>query len=186
MENIWFTADHHFGHTNVIRYDGRPYDNIDAMDADLIQRWNSVVAPTDVVYHVGDLFWYRDIAQARAVRSRLNGRIRLVRGNHDSTADRMPDAFEWIRGYYEAKIPDPDAPDGRQLVVLCHYAFRVWNQSHHGSYHLYGHSHGSLRADPHARSFDIGCMLHNYAPVSYEHVKAIMSAKQWRPVDHHR
>ena len=49
---IWFTADQHFGHTNIIEYCNRPYDTIDEMDADLIQYWNQVVGRYDVVYHL--------------------------------------------------------------------------------------------------------------------------------------
>jgi len=186
MENIWFTADHHFGHANIIRYDGRPYGTAEEMDADLISRWNETVAPGDIVYHLGDIFLYKRVEQARAVRAQLNGTVRLIRGNHEGTADGMKDAFDWIRDYYELKVPDEAAHGGKQLLVLCHYAFRVWNRSHHGSFHLYGHSHGSLPDDPHARSFDVGCMLHDYRPISYERVKEIMATKLWQPVDHLR
>ena len=182
----WFTADHHWGHANIIRYDGRPYEAVEEMDADLIARWNAAVAPGDTVYHLGDIFLYAKTASARAVREQLHGNIRLIRGNHDKNADAMKEEFDWIKDYHELKVPDPDAHGGTQLLVLCHYAFRVWNRSHHGAFHLYGHSHGSLPDDPHARSFDVGCMLHDYRPISYARVKEIMAQKQWQPVDHHR
>ncbi len=185
MQNIWFTSDHHFGHTNIIRYDGRPYTTVEEMDADLIVRWNETVAPSDIVYHLGDIFLYKQVDQARAVRAQLQGTIRLIRGNHEGTGEAMKEGFEWIRDYHELKLPDPDAEGGKQLLVLCHYAFRVWNKSHRGSFHLYGHSHGSLPDDPHARSIDVGCMLHDYRPISYARVKEIMATKQWKPVDHH-
>ncbi len=169
-----------------MRYDGRPYGSVEEIDEDLIARWNRVVQPGDIVYHLGDIFLYKKAADARAVRARLHGTIRLIHGNHDGVADSMKDGFDWIKDYYELKVPDPDAENGKRLLVLCHYAFRVWNRSHHGSFHLYGHSHGSLPDDPHARSFDAGCMLHDYTPISYARVKEIMAAKHWQPVDHHR
>ncbi len=50
----WFTADTHFGHTNVIRYCARPFDSVQAMDETLIENWNQVVRPKDTVYHLGD------------------------------------------------------------------------------------------------------------------------------------
>ena len=186
MDTLWVSSDHHFGHTAVIRYDGRPYGSVEEMDADLIARWNETVGPKDVVYHLGDIFMHKRIEDARAVRAQLHGTIRLIRGNHDSVADSMKDAFDWIKDYYELKVPDPDAPNGKQLVVLCHYAFRVWKHSHHGAFHLYGHSHGSLPDDPHARSFDAGCILHDYRPISYARVKEIMALKDWQPADHHQ
>ena len=105
----------------------------------------------------------------------------MIKGNHEKSALACRTRFEWIRDYYELSIPDSEAARGRQLIVLCHYAFRVWNVSHHGSYHLYGHSHGSLEDDPNALSFDIGVDCHDFYPLSYEEVKAIMSTKNWEP-----
>ena len=57
---------------------------------------------------------------------------------------------------YELKVNDPDGRHGKQGIVLCHYAMRVWNKSHHGNFMLYGHSHGSLADDPNSMSFDVG------------------------------
>jgi calcineurin-like phosphoesterase family protein len=184
MNGIWFTSDHHFGHSNIIRFSGRPFRNALEMNECLIERWNAMIDPSDVVYHLGDIFW-SSTREAREMRDRLNGRICLIRGNHDRTAESMNGAFEWIKDYHELKVEDRDAPGNVQRIVLCHYAMRVWNKSHHGSWHLYGHSHGSLPDDPNARSFDAGVDCHGFAPVSYTRVKEIMAAKQFVPVDHH-
>jgi hypothetical protein len=62
---------------------------------------------------------------------------------------------------------------------------RTWNKSHRGSWHLYGHSHGTLPDDPHSMSFDVGVDCHNYRPLSFEQVKAVMSKKLFKPIDHH-
>ena len=56
-------------------------------------------------------------------------------------------------------------PDGLQLV-LCHYAMRVWRNSHHGAIHLYGHSHGNLIGD--SQSCDVGVDCWRFSPVSIE------------------
>ena len=48
VENVHFTSDVHFGHKNIIRYCNRPFKDVDDMDEQLIQRWNSVVKPDDV------------------------------------------------------------------------------------------------------------------------------------------
>ncbi len=86
-----------------------------------------------------------------------------------------------IKDYHELVVPDTEHERGEQLVILFHYALRVWNASHWGSYHLYGHSHGSLPDDPTARSFDIGVDCHEYYPLSYNEVKQIMQQKAWSP-----
>lgn len=33
---------------------------------------------------------------------------------------------------------------GGVKMTLCHYAFRTWDKAHHGTWMLYGHSHGTL------------------------------------------
>ena len=184
MEKVWFTSDHHFGHANIIRFSGRSFASAEEMNEALIANWNAVVGPSDVVYHLGDIFLCRR-AEAEAIRERLNGRIRLVRGNHDKTAEEMKRGFDWVKDLYDLKVEDADAPEGRQRIVLCHYAMRVWNKSHRGAWHLYGHSHGSLPDDPHSLSFDAGVDCHGYAPISYSRVKEIMAGKTFVPIDHH-
>jgi calcineurin-like phosphoesterase family protein len=62
---------------------------------------------------------------------------------------------------------------------------KVWNKSHHGAWHLYGHSHGSLPDDINSLSFDVGVDSHDYKPISYEEVKRIMKKKIFKPLDHH-
>ena len=52
---IWFTADLHFGHSNIIQHCNRPFSNVDEMDNYLISRWNSVVKPNDTIFVLGDV-----------------------------------------------------------------------------------------------------------------------------------
>jgi calcineurin-like phosphoesterase family protein len=173
----WFTADTHLGHKGksveeggsggIIRMSKRPYASIEEHDEDLIRRWNERVGPKDTVWHLGD-FALGDQKRIPGIVARLNGRINLCWGNHDdkkiigrlgcfqSTQD-----VAWIK------------QDGHR-VFLSHYAHRVWNRSHHGSFHLYGHSHGSI--PPHGRSLDVGVDCWNYAPVSFAEIVERMKA----------
>ena len=50
MSTVFFTADPHFGHTNIIRYENRPFASAEEMDQELIRRWNETVSPEDTVY----------------------------------------------------------------------------------------------------------------------------------------
>lgn len=211
QENVFFTSDHHFGHGNIIKYSERlefasPYEaevlqsgdsrrirelkisraSIEQMTEGMIQRWNSVVPPSGLVYHLGDMFLTNSVEDAIDIRNRLNGRIRYIVGNHDKIAKKMRQCFDSFDEIDEIKIEDSSAREGEQSIVLCHYAMRVWNKSHHGTWMLYGHSHGSLPDDPHALSFDVGVDCHNYTPLSYSRVKEIISKKTFKPIDHHR
>lgn len=178
MSTTFFTADTHFGHANIIRYTGRPFGSANHMDEALVANWNSVVGPDDEVYHLGD-FALSNVEPCQRIMDRLHGKIYLIKGNHEKTALACADRFEWVKDYHELYHPLRDG--GKQMIVLCHYAMRVWNASHHGSWQLYGHSHGSLPDDPNLLSIDVGVDCHGYAPISFEQVRRIMAKKTWTP-----
>lgn len=174
LSMIWFTADTHFGHAAVIRHSRRPFESVEAHDAALIANWNAIVRKGDTVYHCGDFAWH----DPTHYRSLLSGQIHLVKGNHDRLKAGAEAAFVTVSDIKKVKI-------GVQKIYLCHYAMRVWNCSHYGSWQLYGHSHGSLSDDPRARSLDVGVDCHGYAPVSFDRVSELMALKNYTPVDHH-
>lgn len=82
MMEIWLTADTHFDHANVIDYEGRPFENELIMTEKLIEGWNSVVKPDDLVFHLGDVFFCQ-VERRREIAASLQGRKILIRGNHD-------------------------------------------------------------------------------------------------------
>lgn len=170
----FFTADTHFSHTNIIKYSSRPFADAKEMDQKLIQNWNSKIDPQDIVYHIGD-FCFSEKGQG--ILDQLNGHKHLILGNHDKEGRKLRGwaSIEKLREIYV----------GNQMIVLCHYAMRVWNKSHHGTWHLYGHSHGSLPDDPNSLSFDVGVDCHDYVPLEFEDVGRIMKKKTWKPIDHH-
>ena len=55
MSKVFFTSDLHFGHTNVITLDKRPFSSVEEMDEELIKRWNKKVGKGDLVYVLGDM-----------------------------------------------------------------------------------------------------------------------------------
>lgn len=176
----FFTADTHFGHANIIRYCNRPFKGVYDMDDTQCNNWNATVGPEDTVYHLGDFsFGLPDKYLAR-----LNGRIFFVFGNHDREMKRVKQEKKW--NHKVTWLPDlAEVEVEGQKIVLCHYAMLVWNKSHHNTWHLYGHSHGSLPDNPQSNSFDVGVDCWNYYPVSFSEVAAKMAKKSWKPLDHH-
>jgi calcineurin-like phosphoesterase family protein len=153
------------------------------MDETLIKNWNEVVKRGDNIYHLGD-FSFTGINRTLEIISELNGNIHLIRGNHDKKiANQLYSRFVWIKDYYDLRVRDPDANRGAQHIVLMHYAMRVWDKSHHGAFHLYGHSHGTLPGT--GKSFDCGVDAQNYKPISYTEVKEQMKLREFISVDHH-
>lgn len=178
MSKIFFTADHHFGHENIIKFCNRPFENAKEMDEILIQKWNEKIKPNDTVYHLGDVaLTYKE--NLATILDKLNGKIHLIVGNHEGAALQNKNKFVWVKEYHELKVKDPDCANGVQRIMLFHYAMRTWRGAGRGNWHLYGHSHGNLADDPNALAFDVGVDCHNFYPLSYEEVKEIMSRKTW-------
>ncbi len=79
---IYMIADTHFSHKNIIDYCNRPFNNVDEMNQTIINNWNKIVKKNDVVYHLGD-FFLGSKYDLEDIVNQLNGKIYLIRGNHD-------------------------------------------------------------------------------------------------------
>ena len=79
---IYFIADTHFNHENIIKYCNRPFKNTYKMNEYIIQKWNSVVKKDDTVYHLGDV-GFGSLQEVKSLVERLNGTKILIKGNHD-------------------------------------------------------------------------------------------------------
>lgn len=181
MKKTYFSSDYHLSHHNVIRYDNRPFKDIDHMNKTIITNHNKIVKKTDDVYFLGDFCLGKRKGEVEELLEQFNGNLHFIKGNHDHH-----DSVKLFGKYGVYLGEQKMIKVGDQEIVLNHYSMRVWNKSHHGVWHLYGHSHGSLPDDPNSLSFDVGCMLHDYKPLEFEQVKEIMSKKQYKPKDHHR
>lgn len=148
-QKIWFTSDNHYGHKNILKFsrDTRIGETVDEMNEKMIEIWNSQVALTDTVYCLGD-FSFMDPVRTEKVLKRLNGRLHLIRGNHEHWINATTaQYFEWIKDYYELKMGD-------KKVVMFHFPIAEFNKMHWGAYHLHGHTHGSYTHP--GRGFDVG------------------------------
>ncbi len=169
MGNIWFTSDHHFGHANIIKYCDRPRPTPAEMDALMIERWQEYVRETDDVYVIGDFVWNGSREYVEGIMEQLPGFKHLIWGNHDARFRKKQWFLDLWQSTSDLKTVKVKLPDGTpKQIVLCHYAMRVWDRSFHGSWHLYGHSHGTLEGTK--ASMDVGVDAHDYYPVSLDYV----------------
>lgn len=133
---VYFIADMHLGHANILKHCNRPFSSVEEMDETLIENWNSRVTDRDDVWIVGD-FAFRTRVSAEIYLKNLKGRKHLVKGNHDKTWMKGLDLsryFGSVNEIAEMKL------DGRH-IVLCHYPMMCWDKSHYGSYLIFGHIH---------------------------------------------
>jgi len=189
-QDVWFASDYHFCHANVIKYDGRPYKDVEEMNESLILNWNDCVGVDDTVFYLGDLSFDRSGKQTKEIMNRINGKIHYILGNHDDEKDmRRLNRFETISDYINLSIPDEDNPRKKQGIMMMHYPILSWDKAHHGDWHLHGHCHQSLvKQNPEyykRKVLDMGCNGWNYRPVHYSEIKEIMLKKEIERVDHH-
>lgn len=180
---IWFTADLHFGHKSIIKYqDTRPFTSVEEMDAALICNLQDRVVPKDTLYVLGDFSFYKPDRTSELL-SQIPGTKILIKGNHDHSK-QVKKVTGWadVRDYLELRVP---TYAGKQLIVMCHFPFLTWNKAHYGSWHLHGHSHGSLQADNNCR-LDVGVDCHDLYPISFDSVTEILRCRGFTPVDHHK
>lgn len=171
----FYTSDLHLGHIKILKYENRPFKDVDEMNRVLVENWNHKVRKNDEVYILGDFGFIKgDVANYYL--DQLNGRKYLIKGNHDSYflnhSKFDASKFEWIKDYATVK-------DHGIRIVMSHYPMAVWDGMHHGSLHFYGHIHSNTNT-PHPLNFDlgpnafnVGCDVRNYEPVTLEELFSV-------------
>ena len=164
MADIWFIADTHFDHANIIHHASRAFSNVINMDIGVLYSITKTIKPRDTVYCLGDFIWKRKLIKQYA--RVLPGKWTVIPGNHDeSFKNELSKYFKFTQRLHHIKI-------NKRLFVLCHYPLDTWNGSHHGSVHLHGHSHGTLKGKRNNR-FDVGWDVWK-RPVNYEEIMELL------------
>ena len=169
---IYYTADLHLGHANVIVTSARPFETVEEMNNALIENWNRVVKDSDDVYIVGDLI-FKNGAQEKALLPLLKGKKHLIVGNHDEKwlTEEMEELFESIAPYMEIE-------DDGHKVVLCHFPMLQWKGARRGSIHVYGHIHSAKKETDFLvmkmkkRALNAGVDINGYRPVTLKQMIA--------------
>lgn len=170
----WFTSDLHLNHKNILTMGkGRPFKTLEEMENTIVKNWNKKVSPKDDVYVLGDVFWNMNDIQIQKVMDKLNGHKHLIIGNHDRINPNTK-SNRWAE-IAESKTLEMD----NTAVILSHFPIFEWAHYYYGSYHLYGHTHGTLnlaqytmmRERPNGNCWDVGVDNNNFEPVSFEEIK---------------
>lgn len=138
---IFVISDTHFCHENIYGFVDaqghrirREFANAQEGDEAMIERWNSVVKPSDHVYHLGDVTMLRgsdgNCAPAARILDRLNGHKRLVLGNHDHNT------VEWYARWFE-KIKGQNMHNG---LLMTHYPVHPGSLGR-AKANVHGHTH---------------------------------------------
>jgi len=167
---IFLIGDLHFNHRNIIKYCSRPFNSVEDMNKQLIKNWNSVVGKNDIVYVVGD-FALCGKQKIIEIGQRLNGRKRLVLGNHDQASIETYRAagFEFV---YNHHIVLDD------FFIVSH-APLVGISENSPFANIFAHVHNDpTYKDFSCRSFCVSAERINYTPVWFEVVKETIKAAE--------
>ena len=130
MQNkVFIIADTHFNHANIIKYCNRPFKDVKEMEKYIITKWNSVVAPDDTVYHLGDV-GFGSFEELKNLLTKLNGKKILIMGNHDLSRGRNT----WLKIGF-AEVYKKELTIGN--YVLSHYPKRIEDNQ----INFFGHIH---------------------------------------------
>ncbi|MBQ7585571.1 MAG: metallophosphoesterase [Desulfovibrionaceae bacterium] len=162
---VYFTADTHLGHVNIIKYCSRPFADILSMNEAIFDFWNQTVKPEDTVYHLGDVVFKEKEDLIKKIK-KLPGKKFLIPGNHDSNFSLLSEAFTIKESLTEISI-------NKVKFILCHYPLLTWNAFFYGSMHFFGHVHGKI--PPTNQRIDVGVDSWGFAPVRCE---VLLSAAQ--------
>ena len=151
-DQTWIIADTHFFHANIGRYCDRP----DGWQETIIENWNRLIQPDDVVFHVGDLALGKK-ENIKGLVPLLNGKLYLMRGNHD----RRSNAFYRRLGI--TLVPDPyrmNHPSGLKLI----FSHRPILPVDPAMLNLHGHIHNSPAPELGPRHFNLCVEVRDYRP----------------------
>ena len=172
---VFFTSDTHWGHANILGFCKRPFKNVEEMNYKLIENWNNKVPTDGIVFHLGDFAW-GGYPFWKNIREQLNGKIILIKGNHDEknlTSSAAQELFDHVS--YQMKI----RIEGR-AVYLNHYPFLCYGGTYRDANGLVYQAFGHVHSGPGAKGldvdrlgvlfptqYDVGVDNNNYEPISW-------------------
>ena len=164
MPTVFFTSDTHFGHEKLINSDFskipfRKFDSIEEHDEYLIDTWNSIVRPSDMVWHLGDVAFKKD---ALKLLDRCHGRKKLIMGNHDlypiaEYQKYFAEIFGIRRAYHG--------------LVLSHVPVHTQNLEFRWKANIHGHIHNPDEYDLDDRYFNVCTDVHGFKPISLDEIR---------------
>lgn len=177
MPARWFSSDQHFFHQRIPELAGRPFGSVEEMHEVLIGNHNRRVAPDDEVWFLGD-YAFGDLANL-AITARLNGRKRLITGNHDKAWVGHSNGWKHLAAYHEAgfEVVTPWAwiQMGGRRIMLSHFPytgdhtetdrFTAYRLRDEGRWLLHGHVHEAWKVDAENRQINVGVDAWDFAPV---------------------
>ena len=159
----WIISDTHFHHAKIIEYCDRPFKDVNHMNEAMIERWNEVVGEGDVVWHLGDFGFFKDVNHMRLTTDRLNGKKNIILGNHDrfKPTQFMEGGFQWASRF-------PIIFD--EFFILSHEP--KFLESNSPYFVFYGHFHQKFYVDAKSLNYWNCCAeVQDYRPIDFDDLR---------------
>jgi len=161
MIKTYFISDTHFLHANIIKYEERPFKNIDEMTEQMITNWNNTVRKDDRVFFLGD-FGLGPVDKLTAICKRLHGYKTLIMGNHDRSRNTMlAIGFDEVSKYPIVY---------KDFYILSHKPMYV-NIGSTPYVNIHGHIHSAKYGDDQHVNVCVECI--DYTPIEFEKIKKL-------------
>ena len=208
-QQLYFTSDTHYMHTNICRgitnwKDAdditRDFKTLDQMNDRIVNGINASVGQDDILFHLGD--WsFGGFEMIEQFRNRIICKnIHLVLGNHDHHIERdregVRELFTSVHQYIELEVKKNGGKKMDQMhdtfqanFVLMHYPLMSWNKMNDKVIHLHGHVHlPPNRRMGKGKMMDVGVDGNDLDPIN---IKKVISKMYYQPIasgfdfDHH-
>lgn len=172
MRDIWVISDTHFFHKNILKFTdnngelirGKLFDTAEQMNEHMLDRWNEVVKPGDIVYHLGDVMMGPK-EDFKSFWPKLNGSKRLIVGNHDD----IP--FLSSGGFFKKVQMWRMFPD--MGLLFTHVPIHESGLYRHGKgemmKNVHGHIHHNLSPTEHHQNVSVEAI--DYTPIHIEELR---------------
>lgn len=190
MRDIWFTSDQHFDHENVIKYCNRPFSSKEEMNEIIINNYNILVKPNDIVYHLGD--FAMAFKPVQLIAPRLMGKKHLILGNHDhahpSHRKFKKEPNRWARFYLNSGFESVELSKTLEVndlrILLSHFPYKNLEPGEYGLKHvqyrpdngglplLHGHVHQAWKINN--NMINVGVDVWDYKPIHIDQLLEII------------
>jgi len=155
---IWFTADWHLWHENIIEACDRPFTKCRNMHRTIKHNYNELVGENDHVYIIGDVYWKRSVEELERMISGYKGHKHLILGNHDNLKP-----FDYIEAGFSQVATSLEVDE----FTLNHDP--VVSYLRPDKPHICGHVHNMYKRCKNV--LNVGVDIWDFKPVSIERVR---------------
>ena len=196
-KSVFFTSDWHINHANSIKFDQRPFRDLDHMHEVLINNYNASVPKDGLCYFLGDIGFSSSDTIEKVI-SQLNGIKVAIIGNHDKGINAL------YKIGFDVVLNAATLYIANERVTMSHCPLRgVWREdttgmgnakegehwhgearhqqfsvTDEGQWHLSGHIHSgpaNNKKTIDGRQMDVGICGNNYRPVSISQIESWIS-----------